>query len=222
MAKTAIIPDKDALKRVGNSVRQHLDAHPNAQKLPTDKAEVYAVSYFLTAPECQRLTTMIDVIAQPSELYDGTHQDGFRTSYSGNLDPHDPLMKDLSQRIDSALGMPAAYGEAIQGQRYHVGQQFKPHHDFFHTDQDYWKLERGRGGQRSWTAMAFLNPVQQGGATEFPELGLKIAPQPGVLLVWNNADVDGVPNTNTLHAGTPVEAGVKYVLTKWYRTRSWK
>ena len=26
----------------------------------------------------------------------------------------------------------------------------------------------------------------------------------------------------TLHAGTPVIEGVKYVLTKWYRTRRWK
>jgi prolyl 4-hydroxylase len=37
--------------------------------------------------------------------------------------------------------------------------------------------------------------------------------------VWNNATVEGVPNEYTLHAGTPVIRGQKYVLTKWYRTR---
>ena len=93
--------------------------------------------------------------------------------------------------------------------------------DNFHVSQDYWKDERKRGGQRSWTAMAFLNPVEKGGATEFPELELKIAPQPGVLLVWNNANFDGTPNADTLHAGTPVDAGLKYVITRWYRTRKW-
>ena len=56
--------------------------------------------------------------------------------------------------------------------------------------------------------------------------GLKVVgtvePKPGVLMVWNNALPDGSPNENTLHAGTPVVEGVKYVLTKWYRTRRWK
>lgn len=69
--------------------------------------------------------------------------------------------------------------------------------------------------------MAFLNPVEAGGATHFTEVGITIEPKPGVLLVWNNALPDGTPNENTLHAGTPVERGVKYVITRWYRTRRW-
>ena len=70
--------------------------------------------------------------------------------------------------------------------------------------------------------MAFLNTVDKGGETHFVQVGAKIEPKPGVLLVWNNALPDGTPNENTLHAGTPVIEGVKYVLTKWYRTRRWK
>ncbi len=221
MTKTQTIPDKDALKRVGDTVRKHLDANPNAQKLPTDKAEIYAVSYFLTAPECQKLLHMIDATAQPSIAYDTDYSSGFRTSYSGNLNPHDPFVKSLSSRIDETLGLKAPLGESIQGQRYTPGQEFKPHQDYFHTGQEYWKKERKNGGQRSWTAMAFLNQVKVGGATEFPELKLKIAPQPGVLLTWNNSLPDGTPNEDTLHAGTPVLDGVKYVITKWYRTRKW-
>ncbi|MNC97313.1 hypothetical protein D3C83_149320 [compost metagenome] len=69
--------------------------------------------------------------------------------------------------------------------------------------------------------MAFLNPVEEGGATEFPRLGLSIEPRPGALLIWNNADRDGVPNPWTLHAGRPVIRGVKYIITKWYRGRRW-
>ena len=53
------------------------------------------------------------------------------------------------------------------------------------------------------------------------EIGASIEPKPGVLLVWNNALPDGTPNEATLHAGTPVISGEKYVLTKWYRTRKW-
>ena len=69
--------------------------------------------------------------------------------------------------------------------------------------------------------MAFLNKVEEGGHTFFPEIEAAIEPEPGVLLIWNNALPDGTPNEATLHAGTPVVKGQKYVLTKWYRTRNW-
>jgi prolyl 4-hydroxylase len=221
MATTELIPDKDALRRVGETVRKRLTGN-NVYKLPTDKAEIFAVGDFLTPSECQRMMRMIDTVARPSSLYDQDYSSGFRTSYSGDLDGYDPLVKAISRRIDDLLGINGICGETIQGQRYFPGQEFKAHNDWFYTDQDYWKTERKRGGQRSWTAMGFLNKVDKGGETHFVEVGAKIEPKPGVLLVWNNALPDGSPNENTLHAGTPVVEGVKYVLTRWYRTRKWK
>ena len=222
MPTTEMIPDKDALRRVGETVRKRMAADPRAYKVPTDKAEIFAVGNFLTPSECERLMRMIDTVARPSSLYDTDYSSGFRTSYSGDLDAYDPLIKAVSRRIDDLMGINGICGETIQGQRYFPGQEFKPHNDWFYTSENYWKGERKRGGQRSWTAMAFLNKVEAGGETHFVEVGAKIEPKPGVLLVWNNALPDGSPNENTLHAGTPVVAGVKYVLTKWYRTRKWK
>lgn len=222
MPTTELIPDKDALRRVGETVRARLAGDPRVYTVPTDKAEIFAVGDFLTPSECQRLVRMIDTVARPSSLYDTDYSSGFRTSYSGDLDPYDPLVKAVSRRIDDLLGINGICGENIQGQRYFPGQEFKAHNDWFYTSEDYWKGERKRGGQRSWTAMAFLNQVDKGGETHFVEVGAKIEPKPGVLLVWNNALPDGTPNENTLHAGTPVVEGVKYVLTKWYRTRKWK
>jgi len=221
MTKQATIPDQDALKRVGARVRKRLADDNQAYRIKTDRAEIFAFGNFLTPAECRKLITMIDLTAQPSALYDQDYSTGFRTSYSGNLNPHDPFVKGISRRIDDLLGMKAPMGESIQGQRYMPGQQFKPHNDWFYTDQPYWQTERKRGGQRSWTAMAFLNTVEKGGATHFSEIGVSVTPQPGVLLIWNNALPDGSPNPDTLHAGTPVEAGTKYVITKWYRTRKW-
>ncbi len=221
MATTILVPDKDALARVGRIVRKQLGDDPRAERLPTDKAEIYAVQQFLTAEECKKLAMMIDVVAEPSQLYEGTQREGFRTSYSGNFNPRDPLVKEISARIDQTLGLPAQLGETMQGQRYMAGQQFKPHHDFFHTSESYWPPERKRGGQRSWTAMLYLNQVEAGGATAFVNVGISIPPKPGVLLIWNNATPEGAPNHDTLHAGTPVERGVKYVITRWYRTRRW-
>lgn len=215
-------PDKDALKRIGSSVRKRLTNDPGIYRIPTDKAEIFAVGDFFSPAECERMTALIDSVARPSTLHDTAYVAKFRTSYSGNFDPWDPFVMSISRRIDDLLGLPPAIGETIQGQRYLPGQEFKPHCDWFYPYQPYWEVERKRGGQRSWTAMAFLNAVEEGGQTHFVEVGAAIEPKPGVLLVWNNAQPDGTPNEGTLHAGTPVVKGVKYVLTKWYRTRPFR
>lgn len=220
--KTPAVPDQDALRRIGVQVAGRLDADPGAYRIDTDKADLFAVGDFLTPAECQRLCLMIDEVARPSSLHEQGYDSGFRTSYSGDLNPHDSFVKGISRRIDDLLGLNPVTGEPIQGQRYLPGQQFKPHNDWFYTSEGYWPQERKRGGQRSWTAMAFLNTVEEGGHTHFTEIGVSIEPKPGVLLVWNNADRDGVPNELTKHAGTPVGRGVKYIITKWYRTRRWR
>ena len=219
--KPAKVPDQDALAKVGETVRKRLDADPKAYRVPTDKAEIYAVGEFLTSNECRKLAGMIDQVARPSSLYEGTYKDGYRTSYSGNFDRDDPMVKMVSRRIDDCLGLPGKFGETMQGQRYLPGQQFKDHHDYFYPGEDYWKQERKNGGQRSWTAMMFLNTLKGSGAPAFPNCGIQIEPKAGVLLVWNNANPDGTPNEDTLHAGTPVASSAKYVITRWYRTRKW-
>lgn len=215
-------PDQDALKRVGAAVRARLGADPGIYTVPTEKAEIFAVGDFFSPPECQRLIGMIDTVARPSQLHDTAYVSKFRTSHSGNFDAWDPFVMSVSRRIDDLLGIASKCGETIQGQRYLPGQEFKPHCDWFHADQPYWPEERKRGGQRSWTAMAFLNTVEEGGHTHFTNIGVSIEPKPGVLLLWNNAMPDGTPNLDTMHAGTPVLKGVKYVLTRWYRTRAFR
>jgi prolyl 4-hydroxylase len=160
-------------------------------------------------------------VAQPSSAYDIDYSTGYRTSYSGNLDPYDPFVRMIQRRIDDLLGIDPDFGETVQGQRYQVGQQFQNHTDWFPGGTQYLEMEQERGGQRSFTAMAYLNTVAAGGATAFPRLGFGVEPRQGTLLVWNNADPEGVPNPFTIHAGSPVQEGVKYVITKWYRTRPW-
>jgi prolyl 4-hydroxylase len=216
------VPDQQALARVGTMVRERLAADPGVYRIENDWVELFAVGDFLSLAECKTLCTMIDEVARPSSLHELDYAAGFRTSYSGDLDPSESFVKGISRRIDDLMGLDPAIGEAVQGQRYLPGQQFQPHNDWFYTSEKYWSLEEARGGQRSWTAMAYLNEVDAGGATHFTDLGFQIEPKPGVLLIWNNALPDGRPNESTMHAGMPVLKGAKYVITKWYRTRQWR
>jgi prolyl 4-hydroxylase len=222
MTAADTVPDQEALARVGAQVRERLAADPGVDRIENDHCELFAVGDFLTPAECTRLCAMIDEVARPSSLHELDYASGFRTSYSGDLDPGESFVKGISRRIDDLLGLDPVIGEPVQGQRYLPGQQFQPHNDWFYTSEKYWKLEEARGGQRSWTAMAYLNDVEEGGATLFTEIGIQIEPKPGVLLLWNNALPDGRPNEGTMHAGMPVLKGAKYVITKWYRTRKWR
>ena len=216
------IPDKDALRRIGEKVRKRLEEDETVFKFPTEVAEIFAVGNFIRPSECDNLIRQIDAVAKPSQTYKSDYTDAYRTSYSGNVDPNNPLVKSISRRIDDLLGLNPVQGEAIQGQRYLPGQEFKPHFDWFHpTDESCWPLEQKRGGQRCYTAMAFLNEVEEGGHTDFQHAGFGVKPQRGTLLMWNNALPDGTPNEDTMHSGSPVVKGQKYVITKWYRVRKW-
>lgn len=223
------LKDQPRMRKLGKEVRERLAGNPQMWKFPSDKAELWAYADFMTPLECERLIAMIDAVAKPSTVFDTesrnglrTHYaDGYRTSYSGDVDPHDPFIKKINRRLNDLLGIEPGFGETIQGQRYMPGQEFKDHHDWFHPNTNYWDFEMNRGGQRALTAMVFLNEVEEGGTTDFTRLEISIEPKPGVLLLWNNADVDGLPNTDTLHAGRPVVKGAKYVFTKWYRAQQW-
>ena len=211
--------DPKDLRRLGRKVRNRLSANRAAQPIVTQGAELWGVPGFFDALECGRLMTMIDAVARPSTAYAEESDIGARTSYSGDLDPFDPFVATLERRIDALLGLERDSGEILQGQRYAPGQYFKPHVDWFPPGSPGWRRETPRGGKRSFTAMAYLNAVEGGGETDFPELDIAIAPQPGTLLVWNNATPDGAPNPLTVHAGNPVIKGTKYIVTKWYRCR---
>lgn len=212
--------DAQALRRLADEVRVRLEDDPAVYRMPVDDLEIYGVGEFLSPHECERLCRMIDSVARPSSTYNN-NADGGRTSYSGDVDPTDPFVMMIQRRLDDLLGIDPRCGETIQGQRYAVGQEFRAHFDFFNTNTSYWPDEVRRGGQRGWTAMAYLNSVEEGGSTDFPRLGLSVPPQPGALIIWNNMKQDGTPNPASVHAGTPVKAGIKYVITKWYRSRPW-
>lgn len=190
-------------------------------KLPNKDLDIFVARDFLTAKECAQLIKRIDARRQPSGVLGDSGRPDYRTSESCNLDPSDPLVVQVERKITDLMGIPAPQGETIQGQRYAVGQQFKPHHDFFYTDQAYWKEMENTGGQRTWTAMIFLNEPEAGGQTAFPNANIRVTPRTGNLLTWNNMDEVGEPNIFSLHQGMPVEAGVKYIITKWYRERIW-
>lgn len=203
------------------NAREQLAATPGIVRPPVPMLELFILRDFLSPVECDALIAMIDANRKPSRLLSDNPDAAFRTSETCNLDRQDSLVRDIDARIARLLGIDPRLGEILQGQRYDVGQQFKPHHDYLRPSEPYWTKQSEIGGQRTWTAMAFLNVPQRGGETWFPRVELTVPPRRGSLVVWNNLDDAGEPNPETLHAGLPVAEGVKYIVTKWYRERPW-
>ncbi|NOW43918.1 prolyl 4-hydroxylase [Novosphingobium sp. SG751A] len=214
-------PDRDALIAQGDAVRARLDADPYAYRVPLDTMDMYAITDFLSAAECHRFMTLVDEVARPSATFEPGNQQDYRTSFSGDVDRANPFVAMIERRIDDLMGINPVCGEAIQGQRYAVGQEYRGHCDWFPPLSAYFQKEVPCGGQRSWTAMIYLNEPDEGGETDFMHVGVCVQPRLGMLLAWNNANRNGEVNTYTQHAAKPVTKGQKYVITKWYRTREW-
>ncbi|WP_326522744.1 prolyl hydroxylase family protein [Sphingomonas sp.] len=223
MATAVDNPDKPSKTRAdtGRQVVARLEANPGVTQVKVANAQVYYHLDFLTDAECASLIALIDRHRRPSTLLSETGDPQFRTSESCDMDRFSPLVQPIDERIAGLLGIDPPYGETMQGQRYAPGQQFRAHHDYFHEDQPYWPRMKAEGGQRTWTAMLYLNAVDEGGATWFPQAGIRIPPRKRMLLAWNNMQPDGQPNPFTLHEGVAVTKGTKYVVTKWFREQPW-
>lgn len=206
---------------ISAAVRERLVAVPGIVKVPATEIDMFILRDFLDQRICETVIRMIDANRSPSRLMSDRADPAYRTSETCNLDPGDALVQHIDGKFTAVLGMNSRYSEYIQGQRYAVGQEFKPHHDYLDTTGDYWRKQEKVGGQRTWTAMVFLNVPEEGGETYFPGLDLKVRPRRGSLVTWNNLDARGEPNRHTIHQGMPVIAGVKYIITKWYRERPW-
>lgn len=207
--------------RIGATVAERLGDNPRARPLPGEGLEAYCVENFLDARACQMLIDRIDAGRRPSTLLSDAPEENFRTSDSCDLNRWDEAILPIDTAIADLLGIDVAHGETIQGQRYAPGQFFRAHHDYFFESQGYWDRVKKDGGQRTWTAMVYLNDVAEGGATWFPQAGARVLPKRGLLLAWNNMAADGRPNKMTLHEGTAVTRGVKYIITKWFREARW-
>lgn len=165
----------------------------------------------LAKPRLQRSLT-IDNATGGEQLHKARTSDGmfFRR---GEF----PLCERIERRIAAAVRWPVENGEGIQVLHYHHGAQYEPHYDYFDPAQPGTAKIIQRGGQRVGTVVMYLATPARGGGTSFPDIGLEVAPMKGsaVFFAYDKPH----PDTKTLHGGSPVTQGEKYVATKWMRER---
>lgn len=127
------------------------------------------------------------------------------------------LIQQLEARIAAVTGIAVERGEGLQILNYQTGAEYQPHFDYFNPLRPGEARQLSVGGQRIATMVIYLNSVQAGGATAFPKVGVKVSPVRGNAVYFEYRRGDGTLDERTLHAGLPVEAGEKWIATKWLR-----
>ena len=184
--------------------------------------QIYTLDNFLSAEECLQFRKIIDTRLRPSTVSDpedGCMVSDYRTSKTADLHYFDdPFYLEVDRRITNIIGVGPFLGETMQAQKYEPGQYYKEHWDFFMPTSPEYKVYCEWMGQRTWTAMVYLNDVKEGGETFFKHLKLRMKPKEGTLIAWNNVYKNGIPNLKTMHEACPPINEEKYVITKWFRS----
>ncbi len=165
----------------------------------------------LAQPKLARSQT-VDNQTGGEEVNSARTSDGMFFTRSEN-----PVCDRVEKRLAELLNWPFENGEGLQVLRYRMGAQYVPHYDYFDPAQPGTAKIVQRGGQRVATVVMYLRTPERGGATVFPDIGLEVQPVKGsgVFFSYDRPH----PDTKTLHGGTPVTLGEKYVATKWLREK---
>ena len=171
---------------------------------------------FITDEECQFMIEAAQKQFMRTTTL-GKEIEGYRVADGAWLNDSSEIVKNYRKKVSEISGFPTENMELIHIVKYEVGGEYKSHHDFFHPGEGYYDNEMKRGGQRSKTALVYLNEDFTGGETEFPKVNIRIQPQKRKLVLWDNAFEDESPDYDSLHAGLPVISGTKYIAVIWIR-----
>lgn len=181
------------------------------------------VDAVLSPLECEYVIALAGRHLQRSMVHDpasgGPMLHPMRTSSSMTFPPADEefWLRQLQRRLAALAGLPLANAEPLAVLRYAVGEEYRPHRDYLSLAA---LQQPPLAGQRLRTVFTYLTDVDAGGETDFPLLGLRVAPRRGRVVVFDNVHADGTPDGDTLHAGMPVVSGRKWLATLWLREQS--
>nr|XP_054766925.1 uncharacterized protein LOC129274093 [Lytechinus pictus] len=118
----------------------------------------------------------------------------------------------FEDRVSQATGLKQSNGGKFQVTSYPEGIGYKTHTDCTLGNQD----KRDRFA----TILVYLQDVEEGGETKFPELGISVKPKRGQAIIWNNMNSNGECEPISVHEAAQVRKGHKYIIQRWYYYQS--
>ncbi len=177
---------------------------------------VVVLGNVLSDEECDELMKISKEQLQRSKIGQDHEVNSIRTS-SGVFCERNETVTRIEQRLSQIMNIPIENGDGLQVLQYTPGQEYQPHFDFFAETS-----RAGAANNRISTIVMYLNDVEEGGETTFPKLHLSIFPSKGMAVYFEYFYSDQELNDLTLHAGTPVIKGEKWVATMWMRRQPFR
>lgn len=210
----------------------------NVQIFSEDPLIIY-IPEFITPDEAVHLQSISANKFTTSQIADHTGQQQLastRTSRSTALES-DKVVQCIEERALQFQGydIPRTYLEPLQAVQYSLGENYKPHTDWFTSPA---RTTPAYGGNRATSFFVYVAASDDivGGGTQFPLLdaprnerwceyvncdagwdeGVTFRPIPRNAVFWRNLK-KGHGDGKTLHAGLPVQRGTKLGMNIWTR-----
>ncbi|MBX3663235.1 MAG: 2OG-Fe(II) oxygenase [Burkholderiales bacterium] len=200
-------------------------SRPCKSELLSDSPRVMTFRGLIAPGICSRLIELAIHRQGEAKVFDlesgGMRTDPMRTNRRAAFSPVDIelLFQLVRMRIGNITDTPVDTFEFPEVLHYCVGERYKPHVDYFHVAVPRFAEHVRAHGQRTKTALVYLNDDYDGGATTFLKLGFGFRGAVGDALVFHNVDEQGQGDMRTLHEGSPPVAGEKWLLSQWIRDR---
>lgn len=181
-----------------------------------DEPLIMKFHHVLSPEECEQLIVASKDRLKRSKLAN-KEENYIRTSSGMFFDENENnFIANIEKRIADLMHIPLRHAEGLQVLHYAPGQEFKAHFDYFSN------THPSASNNRISTLIVYLNEVEEGGETTFPELNLSVAPEKGCAVYFEYFYQDEKINEKTLHCGEPVIKGEKWVATQWMHKQSYR
>ncbi len=197
---------------------------PPGRELSADP-QIRAFDSLLSPQICDWIMDRASPRLTRAEVYDAVNKRNIvgqtRTNRVANFGLSDVELLDVLVQVRMSLAsrIPMNHMEAPAVLHYAVGEESTNHYDFVSPTTPNYADEIARNGQRIATFLIYLNDDYDGGATDFPTLGICHKGQRGQGLLFINALPDLQPDMRMLHAGRPPTRGEKWIVSQFIRSR---
>lgn len=146
-----------------------------------------------------------------------------RNNLSGSSLPYanSPAALVFLQIAAQTIRLNPLQAEPLSIIKYEIGQKYDPHHDSFtpetlgeHTPE---------AGNRIATALLYLKTPQEGGATDFPRMGISVEAKKNRCVFFSNTHMGtDIKLEESLHGAEPVMRGEKLAVNLWFRQTTYQ
>ena len=176
---------------------------------------------FITPYENRYIIEMATPMFADSVLVSGTIEN-VRKSQTAWLNRDDPVVSKIIKRVCNLTNLPFKNAEKMQVVKYEPNGYYNAHYDASCDDRPECVEFEKNGGQRVITMLIYLNDDCEGGESDFPKLRIKCKPQQNAGLLFYSLEKNGnLCHPLSLHAGTPVLSGNKYIANIWLREKEY-